>query len=159
MEIHNFQRVGSISNAQVGREFEELARIYFAADQINLKIGFSIPVGVGEIKKEHCFDLGCNNLMHGKIIIQCNSHKWTSAGNVPSAKLTVWNEAMFYFSLAPKEYRKVFFILRDYSQKRKETLGEYYIRTYRHLIPADVEIIEYDPVEEFVSTIYERVEV
>ena len=80
MEIHNFQRVGSISNAQVGREFEELARIYFAADQINLKIGFSIPVGVGEIKKEHCFDLGCNNLMHGKIIIECKSHTWTSGG-------------------------------------------------------------------------------
>jgi len=70
-----------------------------------------------------------------KIIIECKSHRWTSRDNVPSAKLTVWNEAMYYFHLAPAEYRKIFFILRDYSNKRHETLGEYYIRTYGHLIP------------------------
>lgn len=36
------------------------------------------------------------------------------------------------------------FVARDYSQKRKETLAEYYIRTYRHLIPQGVEFWEYD---------------
>lgn len=30
------------------------------------------------------------------------------------------------------------FISRDYSDKRKETLVEYYIRIYGHLIPSDV---------------------
>ncbi len=54
---------------------------------------------------------------------------------------------MYYFLLAPAEYRKVFYILRDYSVKRQETLGEYYLRTYKHLIPDDVEILEYDEIQ------------
>lgn len=36
------------------------------------------------------------------------------------------------------------FVLRDYSEKRKETLAEYYIRTYQHLIPKGVELWEFD---------------
>lgn len=100
-----------------------------------------IPVGVETLTKEHSFDLGCLNQ---KVIVECKSHKWTSGGNVPSAKLTVWNEAMYYFLSAPKHYRKIMFVLRDYSQKRQETLAEYYIRTYRHLVPGDVEFWEYD---------------
>ena len=51
---------------------------------------------------------------------------------------------MYYFLVLPAGYRKIFFVLRDYSLKRKETLAEYYIRTYRHLIPTDVEIWEFD---------------
>lgn len=63
---------------------------------------------------------------------------------MPSAKLTVWNEAMYYFQVTPLGYRKIMFVLRDYSEKRNETLAEYYIRTYSHLIPKDVELWEYD---------------
>ncbi len=68
------------------------------------------------------------------MIIECKSHKWTSGNNVPSAKMTVWNEAMLYFSLAPESTRKILFVLRDYS-KRNETLAEYYKRLNEHLIP------------------------
>lgn len=64
---------------------------------------------------------------------------------MPSAKLTVWNEAMYYFSVTPSDYRKILFVLRDYSESRKQTLAEYYIRNYEHLIPSSVEIWEYDP--------------
>ncbi len=49
--------------------------------------------------------------------------------------------------------RKIFFILKDYSKKRNETLGEYYIRTYGHLIPSDVEIMEYDEVNQSVRVL------
>lgn len=38
----------------------------------------------------------------------------------------------------------VSFVLKDMSRKRKETLAKYYVRTYRHLIPPNVEIWEYD---------------
>lgn len=48
---------------------------------------------MGKIKKKHSFDLGCKD----KKIVECKSHKWTSGGNIPSAKLNVWNEAMYYF--------------------------------------------------------------
>ena len=92
-------------------------------------------------KKERKFDLGSAN---PPLLVECKSHRWTSGGNVPSAKITVWHEAMYYFSLAPKEFRKVLFVLRDFSDKRGETLAEYYIRNHGHLIPDDVEILEYD---------------
>jgi hypothetical protein len=149
--MNNFQRVGSVSNAHVGSEFEEQALFYFKSKNIILNKSFILPIGIGSYKKDHVFDLGCNSSKHGKIIVECKSHTWTSGGNVPSAKLTVWNEAMYYFFLASNEYRKIFFILKDYSVKRQETLGEYYVRTYKHLIPQNVEIMEYDIVNNAVS--------
>lgn len=79
------------------------------------------------------------------MLVECKSHKWTTPNdNVLSAKLTVWNEAMYYFLCSPSDYRKIMFVLRDISKRRGETLAEYYIRTYRHLIPAGVEFWEYD---------------
>lgn len=36
------------------------------------------------------------------------------------------------------------FALRDFNERRGETLAEYYIRIYSHLIPAGVEFWEYD---------------
>jgi len=139
--VANFQRVGEKSNASVGSAFETKAFYYFVSKGLKLEPHYKLDVGVSTQKKAHAFDLGN---AEDKIIVECKSHKWTAGNNVPSAKLTVWNEAMYYFHIAPSDYRKVFFILRDYSEKRKETLGEYYIRTYGHLIPDDVEIMEFN---------------
>jgi hypothetical protein len=63
---------------------------------------------------------------------------------------------MYYFYLAPKDYRKIFFILKDQNFKKGLTLGEYYIRNYEHLIPDDVEIFEYDLEERTVKLLKER---
>ncbi len=108
---------------------------------MSLERNIKIPVGVEKTKKEHAFDLGC---LKQKVIVECKSHKWTAGTNVPSAKLTVWNEAMYYFVTAPKDFRKIMFVLYDYSEKRRETLAQYYLRTYKHLIPSDVEFLEYN---------------
>lgn len=148
----NFQRVDAISNAHVGRDFEEVAYVYFTGQNYKIIKDVALPIGL-EQKKNHRFDLGSPSHAEDKIIIECKSHRWTSGDNVPSAKLTVWNEAMYYFHLAPAGYRKIFFILRDYSNKRNETLGEYYIRTYGHLIPSDVEIMEYDEEHQIVRVL------
>lgn len=137
----SFQRIGSISNAHVGRDFEEAARLFFAAEGIDLKPDIKVSVGVSSTKKLHAFDLGCDQK---KILVECKSHRWTSGNNVPSAKMTVWNEAMYYFETAPKGYRKIFFVLRDWSEKHGVTLAQYYLRTYAHLVPPDVEFWEYD---------------
>ena len=51
---------------------------------------------------------------------------------------------MYYFLVSPKKYKKIFFILNHFSQKRNMTLAEYYIKTYKHLIPNDVEFWEYN---------------
>ncbi|MER2189626.1 MAG: hypothetical protein ABS951_01615 [Solibacillus sp.] len=142
--MNNFQRINSISNAHVGRDFEKIALKHFSQQNIELVKDVSILVGVRETKKGHRFDLGTPDEAMEKVIVECKSHRWTTGGNTPSAKMTVWNEAMYYFYLAPNEYRKVFFILKDVNIKRNETLGEYYIRIYQHLIPENVEILEYD---------------
>ena len=51
---------------------------------------------------------------------------------------------MYYFHLAPKRYKKVLFVIRDFSDRRSESLAEYYVRNYGNLIPNDVKILEYD---------------
>ncbi len=139
--MSNFQREGAISNAHAGRDFEVLARRVLAEQGIQTQPDFSVPVGVSSQKKQHKFDLGSSS---PKIIVECKSHKWTKGNNVPSAKMTVWNEAMYYFALAPEGFRKIFFVLKDRRTSNGETLAEYYCRTYQHLIPKDVEIWEYD---------------
>lgn len=141
MDTYKFQRVGSISNAHVGRAFESVAKAYFQEQGIALGTNYLVPVGVVGEKKNRQFDLGSGE---PPVLVECKSHRWTAGGNVPSAKITVWNEAMYYFHLAPRRFRKVLFVLRDVSEKRGESLAAYYVRNYGHLIPADVEILEYD---------------
>lgn len=141
--INNFQRKGSISNTHVGNEFENLVRGYFKDRlKVELKKVFPLEIGISKLKKIHNFDLGTD--IKSNIVIECKAHTWTEGGNVPSAKLTVWNEAMYYFYLAPNKYRKIFCIQKDYSEKRDKTLGGYYLDKYGHMIPSDVEIWEFD---------------
>lgn len=153
MGSNNFQRIGSISNAHVGRDFESAVQEYFRQQGILLNSNFSVPVGVFAEKKNRQFDLGSEK---PPVIVECKSHCWTAGGNVPSAKVTVWNEAMYYFYLAPSRFRKVLFVLRDFSRKRQETLAGYYVRNYAHLIPRDVEIMEYEEKSGQVMAILTR---
>jgi hypothetical protein len=139
--MENFQRVGAISNAHVGRDFETAAIEVLSAAGIALVKDFAVDVGVSDNKKTHAFDLGSDL---PPTLVECKSHRWTTGGNVPSAKMTVWNEAMYYFACAPDKYRKILFVLKDLRNQTGESLARYYIRTYRHLIPPDVEIWEYD---------------
>lgn len=139
--VEKNQRIGAVSNAHIGREFELVVQKYFKNKGIELRSNYKIFVGIDIRKKSHAFDLGAED---PDILVECKSHTWTSGNNVPSAKMTVWNEAMLYFSVAPPRYRKIFFVLRDVSESRKESLAEYYVRTYAHLIPPGVEIWEYD---------------
>ncbi len=137
----NFQRNGATSNTQVGRDFESTAREFFAKQGLHLQPNFKLNIGIDDRSKTHSFDLGDEDK---KVIIECKSHTWTETWNVPSAKMTTWNQAMYYFYAAPREYRKILFVLRHYNPARKETLAEYYGKTNSHLVPDGVEIWEYD---------------
>ena len=137
-----FQRKGSKSNAHVGRDFENAIQSYFENNNLSLNARVSVQIGING-KKHHSFDLGNEEK---KVLVECKAHKWTESDKVPSAKLTVWNEAMYFFHAAPPGFRKLLVVLHDFSSKRNETLGEYYIRTYAHLIPNDVEIWEYNEI-------------
>lgn len=136
----DFQRKGAKSNAHVGRDFESIAQAFFKGQCLLLEPSIPVEIGINGLKI-HRFDLGNKT---EKVLVECKAHTWTESGNVPSAKLTVWNEAMYFFHAAPNGYRKILFVQRDFNEKRQETLGEYYIRTNSHLIPLDVEIWEYD---------------
>jgi len=135
-----FQRKGGKSNTEIGKSFENEVKDIFEK-KLNISLIHHIPVKIGiNEKKIHKFDLGNPD---EKILIECKSHKWTEGGNIPSAKITTWDQAMFYFFIAPKDFRKIFCILKDCNSKN-ETLAQYYIRTRDHLIPTDVEIWEFD---------------
>jgi hypothetical protein len=136
-----FQRIGSISNAHVGKDFETAARDWFLKEGFELTPNFVIDLGVGNLKKPHSFDIGSAN---PAILVECKSHRWTIGDVVPSAKLAVWNEAMYFFHLAPQHFRKVLFVLKHTSSRRNISLASYYIKTFRHLIPRGVEFLEYE---------------
>lgn len=137
-DINNFQRLGSVSNAHAGNDFEEAAKEFFAKQGILLVRNFVVPVGVGATKKNHRFDLGSAS---PAALVECKSHTWTQGGNVQSAKMTVWNEAMYYFHIAPPEFRRIFFVLKH--SRRDTSLAAYYLRNYGHMVPAGVEVWEY----------------
>ncbi len=147
----NFQRTGATSNAQVGRDFERAAARVLADEGITVTSDYALDIGVGKIKKAHKFDFGADN---PAVIVECKSHRWTSGGNMPSAKITVWNEAMYYFKCAPSRFRKIFFVLRDVREKTGESLAEYYLKTHHHLIPTDVEVWEFDESTSMAKVVY-----
>lgn len=138
-----FQVFGAASSANIRNEFKEIAFCIFSYQGARLSRGFAVPVGAGALKKQHKFDLGGEE---PPVLIECKPHSWTQGNNIPSAKIRAWNETMYYFHLTPLMYRKIMFVLRDFSIQRNQTLAGYYLRHYGHLIPTTVELWEYDPV-------------
>ncbi|MDE0411023.1 MAG: hypothetical protein OXI37_02235 [Gammaproteobacteria bacterium] len=137
----NFQRKGAISNEHVGREFEKRVRTVLAEHGLKLHPNHKVAVGIALQKKEHAFDLGSED---PRVIVECKAQTWTEGNKVPSAKMTNWAEAMFYFYMAPHIYRKIFFVERSERKTTGETLLSYFRRTHSHMIPSDVEFWELD---------------
>src|SRR6266545_5810395 len=124
-------------NPRTGAEFEELVGAFFATQGLTLLPNVAVPVGTGKAKKDHKFDLGSES---PPVLVECKRHTWTEGGNAPSAKLTVWNEAMYFFAAAPSKYRKMLVVLRHL--RRGQSLAEHYVSRFRHMIPRRVEIWE-----------------
>jgi len=57
--------------------------------------------------------------------------------------VSVLNEAVFYMSYLPKDTIKIIAIKKSTHSRRKETLAEYYLRTYNHLLKG-IKIFEID---------------
>jgi hypothetical protein len=148
--VTNFQRIGASSNTQVGIDFEAAAARALADAGLTVHPRFSLKVGVAALKKEHTFDFGS---FQPPVLVECKCHRWTVSENSPSAKLTVWNEAMLYFDAAPPGFRCILFVLRDHSPRRSQTLAEHYLERYSHLVPLGVEIWEYDEVGQTVRVL------
>jgi len=65
-----FQRKGSKSNTQVGKDFEKLAMEFFSNQRLSLQENVSVDIGINGTRS-HNFDLG--NLTQ-KILVECKSH-------------------------------------------------------------------------------------
>lgn len=138
----NFQRDGSISYSHVAWAFELRAQQMLARHGLNVSLDHKLLCGLGEIQKAHAFDLGFD---YPLVIAECKSQTWTVSRNIPSAKMKNWAEAMFYFHMAPGNYRKIFFVEQSVRAARPESLLEYLRRTQAHMIPLDVEFWELHP--------------
>ncbi|MDB5632673.1 MAG: hypothetical protein JWR49_1528 [Tardiphaga sp.] len=140
LDFNNYQRIGASSNAAVGREFEEAAQIFFHSEGVVLARNFVVPVGY-KLRKNKRFDLGSAS---PRILVECKSYTWTASGNRPSAKIRGMNEAMLLFSVAPRDYRKILFVLKHLHPHSKVSLISHYIKNNGHLIGPGVEIWEFD---------------
>ena len=136
------------SGSITGSKLESNAKEHFDSENIVLKKSFELPLG-HRLKKIHKFDLGSK-----AVLVECKAHRWRKDNQVPSAKMTIWNEAMYFFHLSPRGTRKILFVLKHFSPKRKKTLGEYYISRYSHMIPRGTEILEWDPDTDQTRTLW-----
>lgn len=119
--MHNFQKDGAISNTQAGNDFESETKAYFASRGIVLEEHVALDIGIEGKVKRHKFDLGSTD---PGVVVECKSHTWTETDSVPVAKMATWTEAMYYFYASPNGYRNVFFVLKDFSEKHRETLAQ-----------------------------------
>jgi hypothetical protein len=126
-------------NPRTGSDFEVSVQAFFALRGVTLQRDFLQPVGMRSEKRQHSFDLGSAD---PPLLIECKCHTWTSGGNSPSAKLAVWNEAMFYFVAAPAQFQKILIVKR--SLRGSLSLADHYVTRFEHLIPSRVTIVEYD---------------
>jgi len=131
--------MGNRDNPGIGVKFELAAAEFLRAHGLNLTRNFKIDIGVSKTRNPHSFDLGRRDPL---VLVECKRRTWTEGSNSPSAKLSVWNEAMLYFLAAPQGARNILFVLK--SLRGIETLAQHYIKRFEHLITSGVEFWEYD---------------
>ena len=148
--MNNFQGEESTSNSHGGQAFEGRARKVLAEHGLQLEPDHKAPCSLGSVRKNNAFDLGSGS---PRAVAECNSHTWTFGGNVPSAKMKNWAEAMFHLHPAPPDYRKIFVVERSLRPSRPESLLADFLRMQADMIPPDVELRELDDYELIVHEI------
>lgn len=128
------------TNNDNGRAFEELAS-ELLQNYYGKTFDARIPIPIGAPSKRHKFDCVSSDRT---IAVECKCYEWTrDAGNVPSAKISTLNESLLYAHFLPKDTKGVIALKKATHPKRKETLAEYYFRTFRHVL-GDIELLEID---------------
>ncbi|HAM40348.1 MAG: hypothetical protein A2Z92_06145 [Omnitrophica WOR_2 bacterium GWA2_63_20] len=96
---------------------------------VRFKLDQALPIG--KPTKLHKFDLVSEN---GRYVGECKNYRWTRGRNMPSAKMAVVNEAVFLLKHLPRRITRFVVMRKDLKWDGKETLAQYYERTYRHLL-------------------------
>jgi len=127
-------------NPREGARFErEVQRIFQLKHKLQLNKQVELKIGVVSTKKNHKFDLAS---IKDRIVVECKSYTWTAGENSPSAKFGALNEVMFYFSMVPKNYRKLLVMRKHIRARGGLSLAQHYIKNHKHLFSKNVEIWE-----------------
>ena len=126
-------------NPIIGRNFQktvlEWARDYYETDFLEESV-----VNIGNPPRPHKFDIVSKD---SKIIIECKCYTWTTGGNVPSAKLSILDEAVLYLRCTPISTKKIIAMKFDWNEKKQKSLAEYFCDKKNHLLD-DVMVVEID---------------
>ena len=134
-----------------GARFETLVQRFFARHRLPLQLHYSIPIGFDGKRRHYRFDLGSER---PPVIVECKRHTWQAKDTVPAAKLAAWKEACLYFVAAPCRYRRLLVVLRDL--RWGQSLAEYFLQHYGHMVPRNVEIWELAPSGRTGRRLYTR---
>jgi hypothetical protein len=127
-------------NPGKGRDFQAVAAKLLTA-KLGVSFHLDYPLAIGHPPKLHKFDFVSEDLRY---VGECKNYSWTETGNVPSAKTAFLNEAVLYLSHVPADKIKFLVMRLDRHDRKKETLVEYYLRTYKHLL-GGLTLYEIDP--------------
>ena len=131
----------SNSNKTKGDAFRDFAKPILEKE-LKTELKQEQKIDIGNPMIEHAFDLASQDR---SVVIECKNYTWTRAGNVPRAKISTLNEAVLYFSFLDCNVQKILCLMESKDPKRKETLAEYYVNNYGHLLR---DVIVYEIAED-----------
>ena len=131
----------SNSNKNKGDDFRDFAKPILEKE-LKTQLEPEQKIDIGNPMKEHAFDLASQDR---SVVIECKNYTWTKAGNVPRAKISTLNEAVLYFSFLDNNIQKILCLMESKVPERKETLAEYYVNNYGHLLR---DVIVYEIAED-----------
>ena len=122
-----------------GRDFEE--KVYQKLKEIH-KCTFNkySKIPIGNPPKLHKFDLVSEDK---SIIVECKDNNWSKTDEVPSGKIATMLKEILHFNKGPKDTKNILVLRKYYSEKRKKTLGDYFVSKYKYLLEG-ITVMELD---------------
>ena len=120
----------SNSNKTKGDAFRDFAKPILEKE-LKTKLEPEQKIDIGNPMKEHAFDLASQDR---SIVIECKRYTWRESGEKPNGKIATLNEAVLYFSFLDYNVQKILCLMESKCPERKETLAEYYVNNYGHLL-------------------------
>ena len=131
----------SNSNKTKGDAFRDFAKPILEKE-LKTKLEPEQKIDIGNPMKEHAFDLASQDK---SIVIECKRYTWINSDKKPNGKIATLNEAVLYFSFLDYNIQKILCLMESKVPERKETLAEYYVNTYGHLLR---DVIVYEITED-----------
>ena len=131
----------SNSNKNKGDAFRDFAKPILEKE-LKTKLEPEQKIDIGNPMKEHAFDLASQDK---SIVIECKRYTWINSDKKPNGKIATLNEAVLYFSFLDYNVQKILCLMESKCPEREETLAEYYVNTYGHLLR---DVIVYEIAED-----------